>query len=405
MRILRRIAILAALACAVMSGACAMTREELRAAWNDAHNWSGAGVYLELPGAASAYSAGSLNPQALADACDYLNFLRKVAGLTPVTLREEYLSCCQRGAVLTARWDFVSHDPDQPQDMDDLFYEEAYHAASSSNIVRINWLDDAILRTAVAYFVRDDGEENLSTLGHRRWALNPRMGQTGFGLANADSGMSYVYMYAHDQSADAGDWDSVCWPAAGAFPAEMMEESLAWSAVLNPEKYDLGASDVRVTLTERTGGEQFSFPGDGYFAVDLSGYGAGPCVIFRPDRSGQYVQNQIWDVEISGLVGVDSEAHSIVYSVEMAALYPVDPVGVELSQTTLAMRTGDCLALEAAVIPAWADDVSVTWSSTDPAVARVDANGNVEAAAPGTCEIHALSSNGRLDACVVTVEP
>ena len=61
------------------------------------------------------------------------------------------------------------------------------------------------------------------------------------------------------------------------------------------------------------------------------------------------------------------------------------------------------LQLSADVIPAYADDLRVTWTSSDPSVADVDWTGVVTARAPGSCEISATSANGRSDVCAVTV--
>ena len=68
------------------------------------------------------------------------------------------------------------------------------------------------LHNAIAKLFGDDGEENLSVLGHRRWLLNPNMAYTGFGLAMDEAGMSYITMYAHDLQADPGDWQYIAWP-------------------------------------------------------------------------------------------------------------------------------------------------------------------------------------------------
>ena len=61
------------------------------------------------------------------------------------------------------------------------------------------------------------------------------------------------------------------------------------------------------------------------------------------------------------------------------------------------------LQLTADVVPAYADDLRVNWTSSDPSVADVDWTGVVTARAPGSCEISATSSNGRSDVCAVTV--
>ena len=155
--------------------------------------------------------------------------------------------------MLLAALDYVDHNAPRPADMEQNFYDSAHLGTSSSNVARFNWMRDSILREGVEYFLRDDGEANLAALGHRRWALNPTMAATGFGLANSDSGMSYVVMYAHDLGNPGADWDSVRWPAEGAFPAELIHDHLAWSVALNPRLYDVGAFEPEITLTEETG--------------------------------------------------------------------------------------------------------------------------------------------------------
>ena len=376
--------------------AYAHTREEVRAYYDAVSSWSAGALYAVEPSAAAPYSAGEVRTDALEDALDYLNFMRFVAGLAPVRLSQEMTGIAQHGATLTAANGFVSHDPPAPEDMDDAFYEKARYAAASCNIASLNWMSEDVLREGIAFFVRDDGEENLATLGHRRWALNPQMAYTGFGLASDERGVSYVAMYAHDLQADPGAWEYVAWPAQGAFPAELMSAQLAWSIVLNPEIYDTDGAWVRLTNLES--GEVYNFPGDGgYFAVDEGAYGAGPCLIFRPDVEEDYVQNQRWRVE----AGTDSAA-AICFEVEMISLYPVEPASVEMYPRQAQMRVGETLLLTAAVVPDWSDDLTLVWESSDETVATVQ-GGAVTAVGAGTCEIFATAVNGERDACALTV--
>lgn len=402
--------LMAALALAIP--ARAHTRDEVRAAWRAVEAWREASPYAEAPRTAAPYAAGALQPGATADALGVLNFARWLAGLDPVAQSGIYDYQCQRGAVLLAALDYVDHNAPQPADMDKNFYDSAHLATSSGCIARFNWMRETILREGVEYFLRDDGEENLAALGHRRWALNPAMAATGFGLANSESGMSYVVMYAHDLGNPAARWDSVCWPAAGAFPAEWMHDHLAWSIVLNPAVYDLAQSDPAVTLTEETGGLRFTFrpaegAGDGWCALNAEGYGAGPCLIFRPDFAGtdftDYQQNQRWAVRVDGLRGTDGEARTMAYAVEMIALRAVDAVGVEITPLEARLSPGETIQMHADVIPSYADDLSVEWFSTDEAVCAVDDSGTVTALAPGACEIVARGANGAEDRCAVTV--
>ena len=181
--------------------------------------------------------------------------------------------------------------------------------------------------------------------------------------------------------------------------------------MLNPAEYDLSAPDPRVELTEAASGLTFEFRpaagvGDGWCALSFDGYGAGPCLIFRPDFTGadfsDYQQNQRWTVRVEGLAGTDGAPRPLEYRVDMISLAVQDVVNVEISPLEAVLAPGEALRLTAAVVPAYADDLSVAWRSTDEAVAAVDAGGRVTALAPGECEIVA-SAGGYEDRCRVTV--
>lgn len=387
------------------------TQEALREAYAQTQTFDGDTPYAQEPVVRVPYSAGTLEESALDDALSYLNFLRAVANLAPVERSMLYDFQCQHGAALLAALDYADHDAPRPDDMNADFYASAHSATSSSNLAKFNWMRATILREGLEYFVRDDGEGNLGALGHRRWLLNPNMGATGFGLANSESGMSYVLMYAHDFGASAEAWSEVCWPAEGAFPVELMHADLAWSVSLNPEIYDAENSRVRVTLADQSG-LRFCFSedtSDGFFAVSTEAYGAGPCVIFRPDFSDtdftDYEQNQVWTVRIDGLRTVNGEERVLEYIVSMTSLSVQEVANVEIDPLKAELQPGETLQVTANVIPAYADDLSVQFETTAAAVAVVDANGIVTAVAPGECEIIARSANGRADRCRVTVAP
>jgi|GEM_PF-874702 len=89
------------------------------------------------------------------------------------------------------------------------------------------------------------------------------------------------------------------------------------------------------------------------------------------------------------------------------AAQPVPVTGVSLSPTsaTLYTNTGSStLQLTAQVAPAEATDKTVAWSSANPAVATVDADGLVQARAVGTTVITATTADGSYTAtCTITV--
>ena len=84
---------------------------------------------------------------------------------------------------------------------------------------------------------------------------------------------------------------------------------------------------------------------------------------------------------------------------------PAVPVqSVSLDKTTLSLNVGDNATLVATVLPENADDKTVTWSSSNTAVATVDANGKVTAVAAGEAVITVTTTDGAKTAtCTVTV--
>ncbi|MDO4191655.1 MAG: Ig-like domain-containing protein [Erysipelotrichaceae bacterium] len=82
----------------------------------------------------------------------------------------------------------------------------------------------------------------------------------------------------------------------------------------------------------------------------------------------------------------------------------VPVTGITLSQNTLSLNKGDTYQLASNIQPADATDKTVTWQSSDTAVAAVDNTGKVTAVSNGTAAITATSNDGGYtDTCTVTV--
>lgn len=80
----------------------------------------------------------------------------------------------------------------------------------------------------------------------------------------------------------------------------------------------------------------------------------------------------------------------------------IEVTSVSLNKSSLALEIGESETLTATVLPSNATDKSVTWTSSDQAVAMV-ANGKVTAVGSGIATITATVSNGKTAICRITV--
>lgn len=82
---------------------------------------------------------------------------------------------------------------------------------------------------------------------------------------------------------------------------------------------------------------------------------------------------------------------------------PVSVTGVTLDKTTAELKAGEGVKLTATVVPGNATNKKLSWSSSDPTVAAVDAEGNVTAVKAGAADITVTTANGKTATCAVTV--
>ena len=76
---------------------------------------------------------------------------------------------------------------------------------------------------------------------------------------------------------------------------------------------------------------------------------------------------------------------------------------VKLNRTSYSMDINKKMQLSATVSPSSATDKTVTWKTSNSAIASVDSNGKVTAKKQGKATITATTSNGKTAKCVVTV--
>lgn len=257
-------------------------------------------TYKSKPVTSGNYSAGELSDATKKNALSTLNFIRYIAGVPAnVTLNSDYSKRCQAGCLVNAVNGVLTHYPSQPDDMNGQLYETGLSGTSASNIAMgFNNLSSATFEG----WLFDTDEYNLPMIGHRRWMLNPYMGQTGFGMVGY-----YSSMYAFDTSNTSGSsYSNVAWPAKNtpvkAGSNYIFMPNSAWT--LSTDDVE-DASKVKVTLTCTNNNKKWTFSSSGSngdFYVNNDGYGQTGCIIFKPSGNVTYNAGDKYTVKIEGLV-------------------------------------------------------------------------------------------------------
>lgn len=259
-------------------------------------------LFDQTPSCQAPYSAGRVTGAALQAATARLNALRRIAGLSAVTLDAGLCSSAQYGAVIQAARGSLSHTPAAPAGMSIDFYQKACAASSSSNLAA-----GYSLVEAVDGLMEDSSPSNIQALGHRRWQLSPLLGKVGFGYAESSTRYRfYTAEKVFDTSAAPGSYDFISWPASGNFPTQLMQQRTAWSISLNHERFQTPSGDVRITITreaDRNTWALYTGCKDGLFSVTPSGYGPDSCISFRPGDG--CTDPGTYTVQVSGLKTTD----------------------------------------------------------------------------------------------------
>ena len=354
-----------------------------------------------VPEVSGSYAPGKLADQTLDQALKMVNTIRYIAGLPgQVTLSQEYCELCQAGALVNYANGQLSHFPVQPAGMSDELFSKGYTGCSKSNIAWASWVR-SVNDTIINSWMEDNDASNIAYLGHRRWILNPSMGQTGFGAIAGTKG-TYSQMYALDRSGQFTDVTGVMWPAQN-MPIEFLNSNTPWSISFGQRLND----DVSVELTRTSDGKSWFFSKnqteDGYFNVENSGYGQIGCVIFQPKDISAFNSGDVYQVCVRG-VGQEDVSYTVsFFSLFDMAAPRIEPQSIVIEQSSVLIKKGDVVKLNETVAPEDAYDRSVLWSSSNPDVATVADNGVVTAQQVGSAVITATTVNGLKAECTVGV--
>lgn len=162
--------------------------------------------------------------------------------------------------------------------------------------------------------------------------------------------------------------------------------------------YITGAQCIITYDAQTTGGSEATVSESLIYGdeIDISTYG------YKATRTGY--THIGWAVSTTATTGITAP----YYATGNATLYAVfEKIKVTLDKTSLTITQGDTATLTATVTPSQTSDKSVTWVSSNEAVATVDQNGVVTAVAEGSASITCTPTAGtdETSSCTVTVEP
>lgn len=162
---------------------------------------------------------GTLKPGGITDTLVRINMFRWLEGLGPVSDDPQYDSDAQACANLEAWWDFTSTlSPHMPPATTKCYTTAGGTTAGQSNV---SWGAGGPSQT-IDQYMEDDGNE--TTLGHRRWVVNPPLNPIGIGYW-AKGGKygdgSCLRVFSSKGTGPSPDWNAV--PPAGFAPIQMAQ--------------------------------------------------------------------------------------------------------------------------------------------------------------------------------------
>lgn len=184
----------------------ARSAADVCAIWTDQYQRSSPDFWMIEPDANDACDPGRLHPEELRNALHRTSQYRMLVGLHPVSLAAGSIETTQDCAMMhdANNSGGLSLDHNPPQSWN-CYTQAGANGCGSSNLA------GGINQPAgtVGLYVADN---NVPSLGHRRWVFNPRMGQTAFGHKGR-----FGAMYAFDGSRNH-NVAYVAYPAPGPFP-------------------------------------------------------------------------------------------------------------------------------------------------------------------------------------------
>lgn len=288
-------------------------------------------------------AAGTMSSAGRSATLEAINYFRVMAGLQPVTEHLAGSELAQQAALIMKANNTLTHSP--TPEMACFSLEGARGATSNLSIGTAG-------ARAIRSFIDDYGDANTS-VGHRRWLLNPPLSAVGIG---STSSTTATYVFGDDGStwANARPTGGTAWPSAGYVPWEVMPTSGRWSYSAP------GVDFTSATVTMRKNGAPWTVQ-----PITRNGPYGDPTIVWSGGSMVPPTVDDVdtYDVTIGGLAGGPITYQVKTFRAAVARVGSVTVAGDPSVGSTLAATAHDTspTSTEVYVSYAWyADGVQVS---------------------------------------------
>lgn len=336
-------------------------------------------------------TAGKLNDKIAEGSLGYLNTIRYGAGLPLLKLSDELMAGAQAKATYTvflSQGDYDVPNPHFPPKVDGIS-DEYYNLCQNGGAENLFW-GDAI---SSIYKALDDGYGDPIYCGHR-YNLLSSAADFGIGTTN-DQG---AHKFSGYQNVDC---DFVCWPSKGVTPTEALyRNAFQWTIRTTNKNYGFDISTwVKVKLLNT--GDEWIFDRN-----NPRLHNSGNTLSFS-DNSLSLSKGNVYEVTIMDCIDKNTnERTNYTYRSAIVslggAMKPIEGVSISGKDS---LRLDEKISLKAKVNPDGAENIFVTWESSNPEIAEIDGFGVVTPKALGEVKIIAKSQDGvHFDEKLIKVE-
>ncbi|MGN0342783.1 MAG: hypothetical protein ACI4DO_08315 [Roseburia sp.] len=299
------------------------TKDEVLHQWEKGYITSDTKVY-ESTYSLSPYQGAVFTDDMKDGLLRFSNYMRWLGGLTPFeSAEEEKWEQTGKGAVLLTAINEMTHEPSQPENMDDAYYQEAYDACSNSNLYSVGIGSPAAAMNLITGWTDDTANVSAFALGHRftflkRSADKIAYGSAAYALQNVEVYNNQINTTGTVTGVDNNDY-AYTWPGAGYFPTNAISTRALWSINLNSDLIDRSSTAMTVTIKDMDTGEIYdvtdSLGSSAYMGFSpYWGYFHGECFYFSSPEADSY-DGKNYQVTIGNLELANGLPAEIVYTV------------------------------------------------------------------------------------------